>query len=151
MARRCNRNRSRRIIISKRLASAVAREWWCERDSARRLPESMTKPVTKIVSAALLMLWLAAFAIGGQTENRKLVMGSVYRIVKNLIEVKEEEGDIAVVHVHAATSFVNSSTQAHAKLKDISVGDQVAIKVVVKSGVDTAEQVKFVPALGSSK
>jgi hypothetical protein len=54
-------------------------------------------------------------------------------------------------HVDAATSFVNSSTQAHAKFKDISVGDQVAIKVVVKSGVDTAEQVKFVQALGSGK
>jgi hypothetical protein len=74
-------------------------------------------------------LWLAAFAVGGQAENRKLVMGSVYRMVNNLIEVKEQEENVAIIHVDAATSFVNRSTQAPAKFKDISVGDQVATKL----------------------
>jgi hypothetical protein len=104
---------------------------------------------TKLFSAAALMLFAAALAVGqSDTESRKLVMGSVYRIAKNLIEVKQEEGDIAIVHVTPATTYVNSSTQAPAKLKDISRGDQIVIKVVVKNAIDTADQVKFVPALG---
>jgi hypothetical protein len=36
-------------------------------------------------------------------------------------------------------------------LKDIAVGDQIVLKVVNKSGVDTAEEVKFVSALGNKK
>ena len=60
----------------------------------------MVRPVTKFAAAALLVLCVAGFAVG-QGENRKLVMGSVFRIVKNLIEVKQEEGDIAVIHVDA--------------------------------------------------
>jgi hypothetical protein len=104
---------------------------------------------TKLLGAGVLLLFAAAFASGQtEAESHKLVLGSVYRIAKNLIEVKQEEGDIAIVHVTPATTYVNSSTQAPAKLKDISRGDQIVIKIVVKNAVDTADQVKFVPALG---
>lgn len=103
----------------------------------------------KLFCAAVLMLFAATVVVGQtEAESRRLVLGSVYRIAKNLIEVKQEEGDIAIVHVTPATTYVNSSTQAPAKLKDISRGDQIVIKVVVKNAVDTADQVKFVPALG---
>jgi hypothetical protein len=104
---------------------------------------------TRLFCAAAILLF-AATIVDGQTvsERRKLVMGSVYRIAKNLIEVKQEEGDIAIVHVTPATTYINSSTQAPAKLKDISTGDQIVIKAVVRNAVDTADQVKFVPALG---
>jgi hypothetical protein len=98
----------------------------------------------------LLALLLAtnglAHAAGG-----KLVMGTVHRIVKNLIEVKEESDQIAVVLVDSSTTYINSSTEKPAKLKDLEAGDQIVIKVVSKDGVDTAEQVKFVPAFGSRK
>jgi hypothetical protein len=106
----------------------------------------MVRPVTKFAAAALLILCVAGFA-AGQAENRKLVIGSVFRVVKNLIEVKQEEGDIAVLHVAPATTYINSSTQAPAKLKDIAVGDQIVVKVITKDGVETADQVRFVPAL----
>jgi hypothetical protein len=112
------------------------------------VPTSMKRTVTKFAATALLTLCAVGIAIG-QAETRKLVMGSVFRIVKNLIEVKQEEGDIAVIQVIVATTYINSSTQTPAKLKDISVGDQIVIKVITKNGVDTADQVKFVPALGS--
>jgi len=110
----------------------------------------LPNPVTKYIAATLLLLSLSTFAIA-QTENRKLVIGSVYRVVRNLLEVKQEAGDLAIIRVDAATKYVDSSTQAPAKLKDIAVGDQIVIKVIVKSGVDTAEEVKFVSALGSKK
>ena len=86
-----------------------------------------------------------------QTPNRKLVMGSVYRVVRNLIEVKQESGDLAIIKVEATTKYVDSTTQAPAKLKDIAVGDQIVIKVIVKNGVETAEEVKFVSALGDKR
>jgi len=108
----------------------------------------MPRPVTKFVAFTLLMLSVTGFAFG-QAENRKLVMGSVFRIVKDLIEVKQEEGDMAVIHVTPATTYINSSTRSPAKLKNISVGDQIVISVITKNGVETADQVKFVPALGS--
>jgi hypothetical protein len=98
-----------------------------------------------LIPLALALSWPAL----AHDEGRRLVIGSVYRIVKNLIEVKEEGADITVIRVDTATSYVNSSTEKPAKLKDISVGDQIVIKVVSKDGVDTAEQVKFVPAVGS--
>jgi len=79
-----------------------------------------------------------------------LVIGSVYRIVRNLIEVKEVTG-IAVIRVDSTTTYTNSSTQALARLKDIALADQVVIKVVVRDGIDTAEQVKFVPAVTNKK
>lgn len=102
--------------------------------------------------AALLVLALSlatnslAHPAGG-----KLVMGTVHRIVKNLIEVKEESDEIAVVVVDSSTTYIDSSTEKPAKLKDLQAGDQIVIKVVSKDGVDTAQQVKFVPAFGSRK
>jgi hypothetical protein len=108
----------------------------------------LTARVTKYIAATLLLVCLGRLA-SAQTSNRKLVMGSVYRIVRSLIEVKEEAGDIVVIKVDAATKYIDSTTQAPAKLKDIAVGDQIVIKVVDKSGVDTAEEVKFVSALGN--
>lgn len=113
-------------------------------------PRAAITGTTKFLCAATLLLFAATLALGQtEAESRKLVLGSVYRIAKDLIEVKQEEGDIAIVHVTPATTYVNSSTQAPAKLKDISRGDQIVIKVVVKNAIDTADQVKFVPALGT--
>jgi hypothetical protein len=108
-----------------------------------RLPN----PVTKYMAATLLFLLFGGLAIA-QTPNRKLVIGSVYRVVRDLLEVKQEAGNLAIIRVDAATKYVDSTTQARAKLKDIAVGDQIVIKVIVKDGVDTAEEVKFVSALG---
>ncbi len=110
----------------------------------------LTTRVTKYIAATLLLVCLGTLA-SAQTSNRKLVMGSVYRIVRSLIEVKEEAGDIVIIKVDGATKYIDSTTQAPAKLKDIAVGDQIVIKVVDKSGVDTAEEVKFVSALGNKK
>ena len=91
--------------------------------------------VAKSFTAILLLLAFGGFAIA-QTPNRKLVMGSVYRVVRNLLEVKEEGGDLAVIKVDAATKYVDSTTHSPAKLKDIAVGDQIVIKVIVKDGVE---------------
>ena len=102
----------------------------------------------KYVTLVLVALSLSMSALA-RNEGRRLVIGSVYRIVRNLIEVKEEGADITVIRVDSATTYVNSSTEKPAKLKDIAAGDQIVIKVVSKDGVDTAEQVKFVPALGN--
>jgi hypothetical protein len=102
----------------------------------------------KYVALVLLVL-LTGSSVVARSEGRRLVIGSVYRIVRNLIEVKEEGADITVIRVDSATTYVNSSTEKPAKLKDIAAGDQIVIKVVSKDGVDTAEQVKFVPALGN--
>jgi hypothetical protein len=106
--------------------------------------------VTRGLAAALFLLWIGNLAFG-QNENRRLVLGSVYRVVRNLIEVKQEGGDLAVITVDSGTKYIDSSTQAKAKLKDIAVGDQIVIKVIVKRGVDTAEEVKFVSAVASRK
>lgn len=125
MDRRRNRNRRRSIITDMALS-----------------------PVTKIAAGAVLLLWVAACALG-QIENRKLVIGSAFRVVRNLIEVKREDGDFAVILVTPATAYTNSSTQARGKLKGISVGDQIVVKVITKDGVETADQVKFVPTLGA--
>ena len=95
--------------------------------------------------ALMLALSTPALAHG---EGRRLVMGTVYRVVRNLIEV-QEEGSTAVIRVDASTTYINSSTEKPAKLKDLAVGDHIVIKVVVKDGIDTAEQVKFVPAAGN--
>jgi hypothetical protein len=100
--------------------------------------------------AFILLLGFSRFAFA-QSEHPRLVVGSVYRIVRNLVEVKQDGGDIAVIKVDAATAYVNSSTQAAAKLKDLAVGDQIVIRVIVKAGVDTAEQVKFVPAVSKKQ
>jgi hypothetical protein len=105
--------------------------------------------VTKIAIGALIVLCVASVAAGQAADGKKLVMGSVFRVIKNLIEVKVEDGDVEVIHVSPATSYINSSTQAPAKLKDISVGDQIVVKVITKNGVETADQVRFVPALGA--
>lgn len=102
----------------------------------------------KYLTCLLLMFALSA-QVRARSEDRKLVMGSVYRVVKDLIEVQQEGSGIAVIKVDAATTYVNSSTKKPAKLRDIAVGDQIVITVVVKNGIDTAEDVKFVPALGS--
>jgi hypothetical protein len=102
--------------------------------------------------ALLVILLSLSLGLPASAQERKLIMGSVYRIAKNLIEVKQEEsGAVAVIRVDAATTYVDSSTDKPAKLKDITVGDQTVIKVVLKDGIDTAEQVKFVPALGNKK
>ena len=107
------------------------------------LPTSVTNRIT----ATLLLLSFGGLVIA-QTPNRKLVIGSVYRVVRNLIEVKQEAGDLAIIKVDAATKYIDSTTQTPAKLKDIAVGDQIVIKVIFKNGVDTAEEVKFVSVLG---
>ena len=107
----------------------------------------LQNPVTKYTAATFLFLLFGGLAIG-QTPNRKLVIGSVYRVVRNLLEVKQEGGDLAIIKVDAVTKYVDSTTQAPAKLKDTAVGDQIVIKVITKDGVDTAEEVKFVSALG---
>jgi len=93
---------------------------------------------------ALLSLGPIVLAEGG---GRKLVLGSVYRVVRDLIEVKQEGGDLAVIKVDSATKYIDSTTRMVAKLKDLAVGDQIVIKVIVKAGVETAEEVKFVSAL----
>jgi hypothetical protein len=101
---------------------------------------------------SLVIVLSVSAGLFASAQDRKLVMGSVYRIARNLIEVKQEEkGAVAVIHVDGATTYMDSSTEKPAKLKDITAGDQIVIKVVLKDGIDTAEQVKFVPALGNKK
>ena len=102
----------------------------------------------KYMAWLLLMISLGSPALA-RAEGHKLVMGTVYRVVRNLIEVKQDSPELAVVRVDASTKYINSSTEHAAKLKDLSVGDQIVIKVVTKDGVDTAEEVKFVPASGN--
>jgi hypothetical protein len=102
------------------------------------------------LTVLILLLTLSAPALA-HADSRRLVIGSVYRVVKNLIEVQEEGSGITVIKVDAATTYINSSTEKPAKLKDLAVGDQIVIKVVLKDGVDTAEEVKFVPATGGRK
>jgi hypothetical protein len=114
------------------------------------VPFRLPNPVSRCIAATLLVSSLGTLAVA-QTENRRLVIGSVYRVVRNLLEVKQDAGDLAIIKVDAATKYVDSSTHAPAKLKDIAVGDQIVIKVIVRSGVDTAEEVKFVSAVGSKK
>ena len=100
----------------------------------------------------LLLLGLLLTVHGGaRAADRKLVMGTVYRIVKNLIEVEQDSGGLFVVVVDSSTTYTDSSTEKPAKLKDLEPGDQIVIKVVSKNGVDTAQQVKFVPAFGTRK
>jgi hypothetical protein len=103
----------------------------------------------KYVALLLLLVLSTSTFVLARKEGRRLVIGSVYRIVRDLIEVKEEGADITVIRVDARTTYINSSTEKPARLKDIAAGDQIVIKVVSKDGVDTAEQVKFVPALGN--
>jgi hypothetical protein len=106
----------------------------------------------KQLVASLLILLSLGVILRAANEDHRLVMGSVYRIAKNLIEVKEEDGGaVAVIRVDASTSYLDSSTAKAAKLKDISVGDQIVIKVAVKDGIDTAEQVRFIPAVAGKK
>jgi hypothetical protein len=102
----------------------------------------------KCLTLLLLTISLGVPALG-RADGHKLVMGTVYRVVRNLIEVKEDSAGLVVVRVDSSTTYINSSTEKPAKLKDLTVGDQIVIKVVAKDGVDTAEQVKFVPASGS--
>jgi hypothetical protein len=104
----------------------------------------------KYLTFLLLMLSLSTSVLA-RAEGRKLVMGTVYRIIRNLIEVQEEGNSTAVIRVDASTSYINSSTGKPAKLKDLAVGDRIVIRVVSKDGIDTAEQVKFVPAAGNRK
>jgi hypothetical protein len=104
----------------------------------------------KYLIPLLLTLTLSAPALT-RAEGRRLVIGSVYRVVRNLIEVQEEGGGMAVIKADAATTYINSSTGKLAKLKDLAVGDQIVIKVVSKDGIDTAEEVKFVPATANKK
>lgn len=101
----------------------------------------------KYVTLFALVLSLSVPALA-RAEGRRLVMGTLYRVVRNLIEVKEDGASLTVVKVDAGTKYINSSTEKPAKLKDLTVGDQVVVKVVTKDGVDTAEEVKFVPASG---
>jgi hypothetical protein len=102
----------------------------------------------KCLTLLPLLLTLSAPAFT-HAEGRKLVVGSVYRVVRNLIEVQQDSGGTAVIKADASTTYINSSTGKPAKLKDLAVGDQIVIKVVSKDGVDTAEEVKFVPATGN--
>jgi len=46
----------------------------------------LPNPVTKYIAATLLFLLFGGLAIA-QTPNRKLVIGSVYRVVRDLLEV----------------------------------------------------------------
>jgi hypothetical protein len=99
----------------------------------------------------LLAMALLATAALARDDGRKLVIGSLYRVVRNLIEVQEDGGGKSVIKVDAATTYTNSSTEKPAKLKDLSVGDPVVVKVVSKDGIDTAAEVKFVPATPDQK
>jgi hypothetical protein len=119
-----------------------------------------TRSPNRVLAALLMVTCLGTLAAAApqdpkqdRKEDRKLVMGSVYRIIRNLIEVKQEGSGLAVIKIDAATTYVNSSSskQVPAKLKDISPGDQVVIKVAVRNGVDTAEQVRFIPAVANAK
>jgi hypothetical protein len=96
---------------------------------------------------AFLIALSMVLAVPGRADDHKLVMGTLYKVVKNLIEVKEDSAGLTVIRIDADTKYTNSSTEKPAKLKDLAVGDQIVIKVVSKNGVDTAEEVKFVPAL----
>ena len=115
---------------------------------------TMRRPTMRFALALSLVLSFGLAVAGlaqDRKEERRLVVGSVYRIVRNLIEVKEEGAGIAVIRIDSATTYINSSTQMPAKLKDIALADRIVIKVVVKDGVDTAEQVKFVPGVANKK
>jgi hypothetical protein len=115
---------------------------------------AMRRLTTRLLLALCVVLSLGFSVVArpqDAKDERRLVIGSVYRIVRNLIEVKEEGAGIAVIRIDSATTYMNSSTQAPAKLKDIALADQVVIKVVVKDGIDTAEQVRFVPGVTNKK
>jgi hypothetical protein len=131
VGRRCNKSLNHRILLS---------------EGGVRLRRSSIKRRTLLLLALLATINGVARAAGG-----KLVMGTVHRIVRNLIEVKEESDEIAVVVVDSSTTYIDSSTEKPAKLKDLEAGDQIVVKVVSKDGEDTAQQVKFVPAFGSRK
>lgn len=83
--------------------------------------------------------------------DKSLVLGSVYRIEKSYIEVQLEAKEIVAVKTDASTTYFDSSSNKPAKLQDLGVGDQVAIRVVMKNGESVAEEIKFVPHTGARK
>jgi hypothetical protein len=83
--------------------------------------------------------------------GRKLVLGSVYRIEKNYVEVQVQAKEFVAVRTDASTTYFDSSVNKPAKPQDLGVGDQVAIRVVIKNGESVAEEIKFVPHNGARK
>ncbi len=83
--------------------------------------------------------------------GKSLVLGSVYRIGKNYIEVEVQAKEIVVVKLDASTTYFDSSVNKPARPQDLGVGDQVAIRVVLKNGKSVAEQIKFVPGTRARK
>lgn len=97
------------------------------------------------------MLLLVRPAIARADTGKGLVLGTVYRIRRNYIEVDVQAKEIVAVKVHASSTYFDSSVNKPARPEDLGVGDQVAIHVVSKNGESVAKQIKFVPSNGASK
>ena len=100
------------------------------------------------LACTLLIVATGEMRAGG---DKSLVLGSVYRIEKTYIEVQLEAKEIVAVETDASTTYFDSSLNKPAKLQDLGVGDQVAIRVVMKKGESVAEEIKFVPRNGVRK
>src|SRR5713101_5522647 len=97
------------------------------------------------------MFLLVVPRIARADSGKSLVLGSVYRIGKNYIEVAAQAKEIIAVKIDSSTTYFDSSVNKPARPQDLSVGDQVAIRVVSKNGESVAEQIKFVPSNGARK
>jgi hypothetical protein len=97
------------------------------------------------------VLLLVGSGIARADGGKSLVVGSVYRMGKNYIEVEVHAKEIVAVKTDASTTYFDSGVNKPARSQDLAVGDQVAITVVAKNGVNVAEQIKFVPSQGARK
>ena len=97
------------------------------------------------------MLLLIGPGIARADSGKGLVLGRVHRIGKSYVEVEVQAKEIVAVKIEAATTYFDSSVNKPARLQDLDVGDQVAIRVVTKNGERVAEQIKFVPSNGTRK
>jgi hypothetical protein len=97
--------------------------------------------------ACVLLLVCSGIARAGKS----LIVGSVYRMGKNYIEVEVHTKEIVAVKTDASTTYFDSSANKSARSQDLAVGDQVAITVVARNGENVAEQIKFVPGNGARK
>ena len=97
------------------------------------------------------VLLLLGSGIARADGGKSLIVGSVYRMGKNYIEVEVHAKEIVAVKTDASSTYFDSSVNKPARSEDLAVGDQVAITVVAKNGENVAEQVKFVPSQGAGK
>ncbi len=97
------------------------------------------------------MLLLVGPGIARADSGKGLVLGTVYRIGRNYIEVEVQAKEIVAVKIDASTTYFDSSVNKPARPQDLGMGDQVAIRVVSKNDESVAEQIKFVPSNGASK